>query len=1215
MSKKSGKVGKRIGRNAQIAISAIIILLSLAFVFRPISPEPDAPVAPPMSADEAIEWHAFLVATNHYDVRIRNLTHAESDVDDLKRSLITLGFKEKNITVLKSSNTEFSLGTSKEAIEDAYQAFLSKLTERSAAFVYLAGHGFCQSNWLGRPRSYYAPSDFQFGKIGAKRVSIDKMMKQLAKSKARFKWMCVDACREPLDRGISSGKLSITSVPPGIVLTQSCELGQQSFEAGKGEGAPFENGLFTRALVDAIEGRAPEVDADRDNVLTLGELCDYIVARVPQDARRYNRAEQNPVFSSASKESFNELAKCALFRDLPIMGRRPEVWRQGQKLREEAEALAAQENYADALKKINQAYRLLYDVDEIVQLKKEIEKSFGKIEAQTSIQKAEEELQAQRFSEAADYLARALEFDPGNQAYELFQERLEAERNAYVQELALLDSFDSPLLEAGESIVVKIAGIDVRFRWCPPGEFMMGCSPSEDDSYAGELFHKVKLTQGFWIAETETTQALWNATMGFERNPSDNQGNNLPVERVNWNDCQEFIERIQSYAPDGMEFQLPTEAQWEYACRAGTSTQYSFGDEWDPDKANNGESTTAAGSFEYANPWGIKDMHGNVREWIKDWIGAYSEEATTDPSGPKEGTRHVLRGGCALSEPYKCFSGIRFSFPPEANAWDLGFRLVLNKKLFESPYAPGELRVVSIEGVDVSFRWCPPGVFRMGSPASAEDRDDDETQHKVVITKGFWLAETEATQELWKAVMGRYSNPSRFKGDNLPVEMVSWNDCQDFINKLNEKTKDKGFRFRLPSEAHWEYACRAGSKTAYWWGDDPEDGKGKANVADASTKKKNPDWICFSFDDGYVETSPVGVFTGNAWGLKDMHGNVWEWCSDWYGVYPMGTATDPTGPGSGSDRVVRGGGWILPARGCRTADRHRFSPENQGDCLGFRLELEDVIEKQTATSSPNQAMSIAIALPKLQTPSTPEETPFGRSAGDSLMVTINDVEVVFCWCPPGEFMMGSPANEESRDDDETRHKVVITKGFWLAETEATQALWKAVMGEGNNPSSKTDDNLPVENVSWNACQEFIKKLNDAVKDEGLCFSLPSEAHWEYACRAGTTTRYSWGNEWDSSKANNGSSTTPVGSYSANAWGLKDMHGNVWELCQDWYDDYPTGTITDPTGSQSGSVRVNRGGGWGNGAGDCRSADRGWSAPGGRDGNLGFRLECDDFSSN
>ena len=143
--------------------------------------------------------------------------------------------------------------------------------------------------------------------------------------------------------------------------------------------------------------------------------------------------------------------------------------------------MAAQENYADALKKINQAYRLLYDVDEIVQLKKEIEKSFGKIEAQTSIQKAEEELQAQRFSEAADYLARALEFDPGNQLYELFQEQIEAERKEHVLGLSIWDSLEFPLLDVGEAIVVKIAGIDVRFRWCPPGEFMMGCSPSEDD--------------------------------------------------------------------------------------------------------------------------------------------------------------------------------------------------------------------------------------------------------------------------------------------------------------------------------------------------------------------------------------------------------------------------------------------------------------------------------------------------------------------------------------------------------------------------------------------------------------------------------------------------------------------------------------------------------------------------------------------------------------
>ena len=238
-----------------------------------------------------------------------------------------------------------------------------------------------------------------------------------------------------------------------------------------------------------------------------------------------------------------------------------------------------------------------------------------------------------------------------------------------------------------------------------------------------------------------------------------------------------------------------------------------------------------------------------------------------------------------------------------------------------------------------------------------------------------------------------------------------------------------------------------------------------------------------------------------------------------------------------------------------------------------------------------------------------------RKAGASRTVTINGVEVVFRWCPPGEFMMGSPSNEKNRYADERQHKVVITKGFWLAETETTQALWKAVMGEDNNPSNFVGDNLPVDGVSWNDCQEFIKKLNEQAKSTGLRFRLPSEAHWEYACRAGTTTRYFWGDEWYSSRANNGSSTKPVGSYSANAWGLKDMHSNVWEWCEDWYGDYPKGTVTDPAGPQSGSYRVLRGGCWSDLAGYCRSADRFRLTPEHRYNFLGFRLELDDSSSN
>ena len=231
---------------------------------------------------------------------------------------------------------------------------------------------------------------------------------------------------------------------------------------------------------------------------------------------------------------------------------------------------------------------------------------------------------------------------------------------------------------------------------------------------------------------------------------------------------------------------------------------------------------------------------------------------------------------------------------------------------------PGDVKVVSIAGFDVRFRWCPPGEFMMGS--REVERYDDETQHKVRISRGFWLAETETTQELWHAVMGDY--PSYFKGDDLPVEQVSWYDCQKLIEKLNSESGN-GVHFQLPSEAHWEYACRAGTRGAY-------------NVSGASL-----DSLAWYTDNSDGKTHKVGTKSPNAWELYDMLGNVWEWCSDWYGGYPSGDATDPTGPKSGSNRVNRGGGWDNTSRNCRSASRPGITLENRCDNLGFRLELTD----------------------------------------------------------------------------------------------------------------------------------------------------------------------------------------------------------------------------------------------------------------------------------
>jgi len=228
--------------------------------------------------------------------------------------------------------------------------------------------------------------------------------------------------------------------------------------------------------------------------------------------------------------------------------------------------------------------------------------------------------------------------------------------------------------------------------------------------------------------------------------------------------------------------------------------------------------------------------------------------------------------------------------------------------------------------------------------------------------------------------------------------------------------------------------------------------------------------------------------------------------------------------------------------------------------------------------------------------------------GDSQELTINGIKYTFRRIPAGWFMMGSPADEPNRSNAESQRQVTLSKGFWMLETEVTQGMWMSVMG--NNPSSNKGLNLPVTDVSWNDCQEYIKKLNELkVAPVGYKFSLPTEAQWEYACRAGTTTAYHFGDTLTPQQANFGGrqQTRDVGSYPANAWGLKDMHGNVWEWCQDWYGDYPSGAVTAPTGAERGSDRVFRGGSWGNSAQYCRSALRSFDAPAYRYDVIGLRL--------
>ena len=221
----------------------------------------------------------------------------------------------------------------------------------------------------------------------------------------------------------------------------------------------------------------------------------------------------------------------------------------------------------------------------------------------------------------------------------------------------------------------------------------------------------------------------------------------------------------------------------------------------------------------------------------------------------------------------------------------------------------------------MKLRLIPAGEFMMGSPGTESDRSDDETQHRVSITKPFYLGVTEVTQEQYQKVMG--SNPSKFKGPQNPVETVSWADAVEFCGKLSAMPAEKtaGHVYRLPTEAEWEYACRSGTTMAYGFGDDA------SRLGDYGWFEGNSD----------SSTHPVGEKKPNAWGLYDMHGSLDEWCQVWHGAYPSGSATDPIGPTSGSYRVLRGGSWLIFAGDCRSAFRFRFAPEFRSNYLGFRV--------------------------------------------------------------------------------------------------------------------------------------------------------------------------------------------------------------------------------------------------------------------------------------
>jgi formylglycine-generating enzyme required for sulfatase activity len=509
----------------------------------------------------------------------------------------------------------------------------------------------------------------------------------------------------------------------------------------------------------------------------------------------------------------------------------------------------------------------------------------------------------------------------------------------------------------------------------------------------------------------------------------------------------------------------------------------------------------------------------------------------------------------------------------------------------------------------------PPGEFTMGSPA----RGNEKPQHLIRITKPFYLSVYEITQQQYAKVMG--TRPWQGKqyvqdGPDNPATYVSWHDAVEFCRKLSQQ---EGVEYRLPTEAQWEYACRAGTTTAYSFGDDV------SQLGQYAWYLKN------AWDSGEKYAHGVGQKLPNRWGLFDMHGNVWEWCQDWNAPYGSKKAlTDPLGPAQGNSRVLRGGSFHLGSQFARSANRNDNNPGNRSVSNGFRVARTYNLSPLPA--KPPGSKKVAAVKPKkngaAKPPVPPPAPPLAKAPFNDVKAkahqqawakhlgakdeTNNSVGMKLKLIPPGEFTMGS----NYRADEKPPHKVTLTKPFELGVYEVTQEQYEKVMGVmGTNPSKFKAPQNPVEQVSWTDAVEFCRKLSSLPEEKaaGYVYRLPTEAEWEYACRAGTKTKYSFGDseselgDYAWYTKNSGRTTHSVGRKKPNPWGLYDMHGNVWEWCQDRYGNYPSGSVTDPTGAASGSFRVSRGGCWSLNSDLCHSASRDRHSPGHRTFILGFRV--------
>ncbi|MFL5240690.1 MAG: SUMF1/EgtB/PvdO family nonheme iron enzyme [Gemmataceae bacterium] len=959
--------------------------------------------------------------------------------------------------------------------------------------------------------------------------------------------------------------------------------------------------------------------------------------------------------------------------------------------------------------------------------------------------------------------------------------------------------------------------IGMKLRLIPPGEFQMGMTSQEMDlankdrspdhwlvssTKTSGPQHKVTLSKPFYCATTEVTIGQFRRFVeatGYQtdaekdgkggarwderqkkmtqdprlnwKTPGYHATDDSPVTQVTWNDAVAFCNWLNAMQGLGESYRsvqgpwwkptnakgcrLPTEAQWEFACRAGATTNYFWGTDegmlrnyaW---YSENSSGKTHPVATKAANPFGLFDMQGNVSELCQDLSDnkEYKSLDVIDPEGTQAGTCYVRRGANFASQSKDCASAQRLlGLPFDVRHDDTGFRVVQDilpavkastPPLAKAPFTSEEAKqhqeawaqhlgvpVETTNSVGIKLALIPPGEFNMGLTAAEieaaitriKNRPNDNwlvyayktsgPLHKVVLTKPYYAATTHVTigqfrefvkakKYLTDAERGgggsrwdeqqkkmiqdpklTWKAPGYDVTDQSPVTEVTWNDAVAFCNWLSAKeglgqpyelvkgswrpTSAPGYR--LPTEAQWEYACRAGATSLHFGGNDDE---------------------AFARHAWFVKNSngkaqPVGAKLPNAFGLFDMEGNADQFCQDFFdpNYYERNERYDPLGPDTGltqlQPHVRRGSSWGASADAYVIGLRMSLDLKAAQGGVGFRV-VRDVL--RDAKGSPPSAARAPFTSDEAKN----QQEAWAKQAGVPVTTT-NSAGMKMVLIPPGEFRMGLTDEEiEAATKKMTTdhwlykgykacapaHRVTLSQPFYCSATEVTIGQFRKFVeatgfrteaeadGKGGtfwdpeqkklvhkadllwkSPGYPVTDDSPVTQVTWNDAVAYCVWLSEQEKLPcpyfgvegpksittawtplpGEGYRLPTEAQWEYACRAGTETAYFFGNSdaslskhaWFAS--NSGGRAHPVATVQPNVFGLFDMHGNATEFCQDFFlaSYYEQSPPVDPAGPGPTVSHVRRGGGWGEDAEACTSALRLSLAQHDRQQGTGFRV--------